>query len=352
MSGSVTKEAISAGLIYTSDSLPGYLRVRRGRGFSFKRPDGSVLESRSERKRINSLAIPPAYEDVWVCMNPNGHLQATGFDARLRKQYRYHPDWHEYAGSLKFGLLPQFAKTLPKIRSQCRKSLAEPTLERERVIAGIVCLMDQTGYRIGNARYEKENRSYGLSSLLSRHAKESDNGNFVLRFRGKSGQPHEVEIEDARLVKLVEDLQDLPGQHLFRYEDEAGQLHDIDSSDVNRWIKEVTGGDFTAKQFRTWKATVLCAKALKAAPPEATKAGMTRAINRAITATAKRLNHTVATCRKYYVHPDLISRYRDGLVYRIMNSPAPRLRKSDGSAALHADERRVLKIITALNKNS
>ncbi len=323
--------------------------MKRGKGFLFKRPDGSLLDSASEKKRILSLVIPPAYADVWICMKPNGHLQATGLDARSRKQYRYHPDWHEHAANLKFAVLPEFAMNLPKIRSHYRKSLTHTTLDRERVIAGIVCLMDLTGYRIGNARYEKENQSYGLSSLLSKHAKETENGNIVLRFRGKSGQPHEAEVEDRSLVGLVEALQDLPGQHLFRYENENGELHDINSSDVNEWLKEVTNGDFTAKQFRTWKATVLCARALKAAIPATSKTERTKAINQAIASTAERLNHTKATCRKYYIHPALLSRYHDGMLYRIMNSPAPRLSKDNGSAALQADERRVFKIITAPN---
>lgn len=244
-------DLVPRGLIFTSDNMPGYTRLKRGKGFSFKAPDGSTLASKSERKRILSLAIPPAYGNVWICMKPNGHLQATGLDARLRKQYRYHTQWHEHSANLKFGVLPDFAKSLPKIRSEYRKSLTHPALDRERVIAGILCLMDQTGYRIGNARYEKENRSYGLSSLLSRHATETEAGNVRLRFRGKSGQIHDTEIADPRLVKLVDDLQDLPGQHLFRYEDDDGKCHDIDSSDVNEWLKDITGGDFTAKQFRT-----------------------------------------------------------------------------------------------------
>ncbi|MFD2257437.1 DNA topoisomerase IB [Luteolibacter algae] len=336
------------GLVFTSDSMPGYRRLKRGRGFSFRYPDGTLLTSKPERKRILSLAIPPAYEDVWICMKANGHLQATGMDARLRKQYRYHPHWHEHAANLKFGVLPDFAKTLPKLRARYRKSLKNQSLDKDRIVAGIVCLLDQTGYRIGNARYEKENRSYGLSSLLSKHAKESEDGSVILSFRGKSGQQHLTEIQDARLVKLVEDLHELPGQHLFRYEDDSGQLHDIDSSDVNDWLKATTGGDFTAKQLRTWKATVLCARALKNAPCGTTQAEIKRAINLAIASTAKQLNHTKATCRKYYIHPALLERYMDGFLHHIMNAPAPRLRKADGSAGLHADERRVLKIITSV----
>lgn len=338
---------VPRGLIFTSDNMPGYSRRKHGKGFSFRCPDGTLLASKEEQERILSLAIPPVYENVWICMKPHGHLQATGLDARARKQYRYHPKWHEHSANLKFGILPEFAKGLPNIRAHYRKSLVHSDLDRERVIAGIVCLMDQTGYRIGSARYEKENRSYGLSSLLTRHAKEFENGHFVLRFRGKSGKNHEAEVTDPRLVSLVEELQDLPGQHLFRYTDDEGDLHDVDSTDVNEWLKEISGKDFTAKQFRTWKATVLCARALKAEPPETTKTGITKAINQAIAATAESLNHTKATCQKYYIHPALLARYKDGLLHKVMNASAPKLRKTDGSAALHADERRVLKVITA-----
>lgn len=341
-----TSEGKSTGLIFTSDESPGYSRARSGRGFSFKMPDGSLLRSRSERKRILSLAIPPAYEKVWICTIPNGHLQATGLDDRGRKQYRYHPLWQEYSSDRKFTSLPAFAKCLPRIRNACRKALSLPDLDRERVIAGIVFLLDTTGYRIGNARYEKDNRSYGLSSLLTRHIRESAEGSIQLRFRGKSGLQHEAGIEHPHLLKLIGELHDLPGQHLFRYEDDEGACHDIGTTDVNAWIKETSGGGFSAKQFRTWKATVLCADKLKSSPPPETKTARTRALNAALKATAETLNHTPATCRKYYIHPALVRAYRTGILYRVMNSPAPKLRRNDGSAALPADERRVLKIIT------
>ncbi len=342
-----TSQGESTGLVFTSDEMPGYSRERRGKGFSFRLPDRSLLGSPQERKRILSLAIPPAYESVWVCMKPNGHLQATGLDDRGRKQYRYHPSWHEYSADRKFESLPDFARSLPKIRAAYRSALALPDLSRERVIAGIVFLLDSTGYRIGNARYEKDNRSYGLSSLLTRHIRELDESRVHLRFRGKAGAEHDAEIESPRVVKLIGELQDLPGQHLFRYEDGVGEWHDIGTADVNNWIKETSGGEFSAKQFRTWKATTLCATQLKYEPPAETKTARARAINDAIKATSEMLNHTPATCRKYYIHPALIRGYESGDLHKSMHSPAPKLRKSDGSAALLADERRVLKMITA-----
>ncbi len=333
-------------LVYTSDEAPGYTRIRRGRGYTFYHPDGTVLTCPTEKKRLMSLAVPPAYKNVWICTKPNGHLQATGYDDRGRKQYRYHSAWHEHAADRKFGMLPAFAAALPSLRRGYRKALSEEELSRERVIAGIVLLVDRTGYRIGNARYEKQNKSYGLSSLLTRHLKK-EGDHFTLHFRGKSGMEHEAEIEDPRLHQLIEELQDLPGQHLFRYEDDGGQWHDIGTIDVNDWIKAHSGGDFSAKQFRTWKASVLCAKALKAEPPPETKSALTRSINAAIKATALTLNHTPATCRKYYIHPALLRAFSEGLLFKIMNGKPPRLSKVTGTALLHPTERRVYKIITS-----
>ncbi len=332
-------------LVYTSDSMPGYTRVRRGKGFSFLLPDGNKLADRTERKRILSLAVPPAYDDVWICMMDNGHLQATGIDARGRKQYRYHPIWHEKSAETKFGKLPEFARALPKIRRAIRKALDAPDLHHDRVVAGIVKLIDITGYRIGNARYEKENRSFGISSLLDRHLTE-EGGNLTLHFRGKAGKEHYAEIANDRLATLVSELHELPGQHLFRYEDDAGQLHDVGTGEVNDWIKEAGCGEFSAKQFRTWKATVLCARALALEPPPDIKTQQLRVIKTAIEATAELLNHTPATCRKYYIHPAIVAAYKDGSLHEIMNAKPPKLRKSDGSAGLHAVERRVYKLVS------
>lgn len=326
--------------------MPGYSRVRRGRGFSYHLPNGALLRGRGERQRIASLAIPPAYESVWICRLANGHLQATGLDARGRKQYVYHPAWQAIAAERKFAQLPAFAASLPGFRAACRKALRADELSRERVIAGIVLLLDITGYRIGNSRYERENRSYGLTSLHARHVR-IDRGGCRLAFRGKSGMEHKTEVSDGALVSLILDLQELPGQHLFRYEDGGGDWHDVGSADVNTWLREAGGGDYSAKFFRTWKATVLCALALKRVPPPASKAAERRALTSAIREVAGALHHTAATCRKYYIHPGILRTFRDGSLQRIMNGRAPDLRKADGTAGLFANERRVFRLISA-----
>ncbi|MCW1924745.1 DNA topoisomerase IB [Luteolibacter arcticus] len=332
-------------LVFTHDGMPGYRRKRAGRGFCYELPDGALLRDKEERTRISSLAVPPAYEDVWICMLENGHLQATGLDQRGRKQYRYHPEWHRMAGDRKFLNLAGFAKALPGIRRKVRAALHDDGLERDRIIAGIVTLLDLTGFRIGNHRYVRENRSFGLASLLTRHARETDDG-WWLRFRGKAGKEHRARINDAQVTALVQELQDLPGQYLFCYRD-GRRWRPIESGDVNAWLKEISGGDFTAKQFRTWKATVMCARELgRDLPPEG-KTALKKAETIAIRTTAERLNHTPATCRSYYIHPAIFRAYRSGDLYQRMQSPPPRLRKSDGSALLHAEERRVLAAIEA-----
>jgi DNA topoisomerase I len=333
------------GLVFTHDGMPGYHRTRVGRSFSYQLPDGGLLRDKEERARISSLAVPPAYESVWICMRENGHLQATGLDQRGRKQYRYHPEWHRLAGDRKFLQLADFAKALPAIRRKVRAALNDEGLERSRIIAGIVSLLDQTGYRIGNHRYVQENHSFGLASLLTRHVRESQDG-LLLRFKGKAGKEHRTTIDDAQVISLIEELQDLPGQYLFCHRD-GRRWKPVESGDVNAWLKDISGGDFTAKQFRTWRATVMCARQLGREPPPEGKTAMKRAETIAIRITAERLHHTPATCRSYYIHPAVFRAYRSGDLYRRMNSPAPRLRKSDGSALLHADERRVLATIEA-----
>jgi DNA topoisomerase-1 len=334
----------SAGLVFTHDGMPGYHRRRSGRGFSYVTPSGDSLKDRGEVARIHSLVIPPAYEKVWVCTLSHGHLQATGFDQRGRKQYRYHPDWHALAGDKKFDQLPAFAMALPRIRQHMRQALSSETLGRGRIVAGIVALLDETGFRIGNARYARDNKSFGLVSLLSKHLSETDEG-WSLHFRGKSGKDHEADIRDPRIAALISELQELPGQRLFRYEDESGAWHDVGTTEVNDWLKEYGGGDFTAKQFRTWRATVLCAIGLGRELPPESEAAKKRAELLAIKATAQLLNHTPATCRKYYLHPAIFRAYRSGQLYSCMHAPPPRLRKSNGSAGLRAHERRVLSLI-------
>lgn len=332
-------------LVFTSDRMPGYRRLRRGRGFTYRLPDGATLADRNERRRIRSLAIPPAYEEVWICMIENGHLQATGIDARGRKQYRYHPAWHEHAAERKFEQLAGFAAALPKIRAAVRRELSGKEPTRERVIAGVVCLLDETGYRIGNTRYERDNGTHGIASLLTRHLREEEGG-LQLRFVGKSGQEHEAIVSNPHLTRLLGELQELPGQHLFRYPSEDGGWQDLDSSDVNAWLQEITGAEYTAKNFRTWKATVLCARELAGEEPPESRTAREQVIRRAIQATAAKLNHTAATCRKFYVHPAVPRSYRRGELYRFMHSRPPALRRSDGTASLRADERRVYRVLT------
>lgn len=326
--------------------MPGIRRARRGKGFAFYLPDGSLLADLNEKRRIAALAIPPAYENVWICLHENGHLQATGVDSRGRKQYRYHPAWHERANQRKFSGLPEFVAALPHIRARARLALQGDGITRERVIAGVVALLDETGYRIGNKRYEQFNRSFGLASLLMRHLKEDEEG-WTLKFRGKSGQIHETQITDPKLATLFAELQELPGQHLFRYQDEDGGYHDIGTADVNAWLKEVGGGEFTAKQFRTWKATVLCATLLGRIPPPEDEAGIRRAIKEAVQGAAELLHHTPTTCRKYYLPPRLFSAFRKGTLFEAMrvssNHKIPR--------GLHAQEARVLAVIAPAPKS-
>jgi len=330
---------VPEGLVFTHDGMPGFKRVKKGKGFAYFRPDGSLMKDPKILQRIRSLAIPPAYHSVWICAKANGHLQATGLDFRGRKQYRYHATWHEWSGGQKFAHLGDFLKALPHIRASVRKSLDAEELSRERIISAVVMLLDLTGYRIGNSKYATENKSYGLTTLLSKHVKSTQEG-WQLHFRGKSGMEHDTVIDHAALGPLISELQELPGQHLFRYEDANGQWHDLGTSEVNAWLKSVGGGDFTAKQFRTWRASLLCAKELGKLPPAETKTGRIRDRNAAIRYTAGLLHHRPATCRKYYIHPAIFEAYKTGELHRLMKSRPPQPIKF-----LKADERRVLQLL-------
>lgn len=332
------------GLVYSHDAEPGYTRRRSGTGFRYLTAAGGPVSRPGELKRIRSLAIPPAYSDVWICPSPRGHLQATGLDARGRKQYRYHAEWSALAAERKFGTLGEFARALPAMRRRVDACLAGEGVSRDRVLAGIVSLLDRTGYRIGGRRYVVENRSYGLASLLSRHLRQEEGG-WVLNFRGKSGQPHRARIDRGRILRLIEDLHELPGQLLFRYEDEGGQLRDAGSAEVNAWLKGAGGGAFSAKQFRTWRANVLCARRLAAAPPGETKRAVKLAETDAVKHTALLLNHTPAVCRKHYLHPAILEAFGTGLLYKVMNRRPPAFPASDPASRLRTDERRVLWLI-------
>ncbi|MGL4554210.1 MAG: DNA topoisomerase IB [Gemmataceae bacterium] len=303
--------ARAAGLRYTTDDAPGLYRVRRGKGFSYRHPTHEPVRDADTLKRIRSLALPPAWRDVWVCSRPDGHLQATGRDVKGRKQYRYHPRWRETRDTSKFGRMVAFGRALPRVRERVEADLGLPGLPRDKVLATVVRLLELTLIRVGNEEYARENRTYGLTTLLARHA--SVTGAAIrFAFRGKSGVRHAIDLKDPRLARIVRRCQDLPGQELFRYLDDAGEARAVDSADVNAYLRDAAGDDFTAKDFRTWAGTVLAACSLRDLGPCDTDADTKRNVVRAVEAVAARLGNTPAVCRKSYVHPEVLTRYAEG----------------------------------------
>jgi DNA topoisomerase I len=306
-------EAREAGLRYSTDAQPGYTRRRRGRGFSYHDVDGRPIRDPEALERIRSIVIPPAWTDVWICRWPNGHLQATGRDARGRKQSRYHPRWRTARDETKFDRLLAFAAALPRIRRRTEKDLARPGLPREKVLAAVVRLLEMTLVRVGNEEYARLNRSFGLTTLRTRHA--SVRGRRIhFRFRGKSGQLHEVGVSNQRLARVVRRCQELPGQELFQYVDEDGEVRGVESGDVNDYLRTISGGDFTAKDFRTWAGTVLAYRALRALQPSRSPTDARKNVVVAIKETASRLGNTPAVARRSYVHPAVLTAYLDGRV--------------------------------------
>ena len=305
------KSAKIAGLRYVTDRMPGIRRVRNGKGFRYIRPDGRTVRSPEELRRIRDLAIPPAWTDVWICPLENAHLQAVGRDARRRKQYRYHPDWRTVRDSTKFSHMVAFGKALPKIRQRVKRHLARHGLPKEKVLATIVRLLDTTLIRIGNEEYARENNSFGLTTLRNKHV-DVARGKVHFYFQGKGGIKHEISVEDPYLAKIVRRLRDLPGYELFQYVDEAGEIRSIGSSDVNDYLREITGEDCTAKDFRTWHATVLAMQSLCALGKCTSKRAAKRQIKRALEQVASRLGNTVAICKKCYVHPAILDAYIRG----------------------------------------
>ncbi len=299
-----------ARLRYVSDGERGYARRRRGKAFTYVRPDGKVLRDPATLGRIRSMAIPPAWQDVWICPAPNGHLQATGRDARGRKQYRYHPRWREAQDQHKYERIVAFAKTLPKIRRAVARHLRKRGLPREKVLAAAVKLLETTLIRVGNDEYARDNRSYGLTTMQDEHVKIRG-ATIRFDFRGKHGVEHEIDLEDRRLAQIVYACRDLPGQELFQYVDEAGEVRDVGSGDVNDYIRQISGDNFTAKDFRTWAGTALAAQALQEFQDFDSKAAAKRNITKAIEQVAERLGNTQAICRKCYVHPGIIDAYMD-----------------------------------------
>jgi len=311
------RDAIAAGLHYISDTAPGIRRERRGRGFCYRDPDGAVVRDADTLQRIRALAIPPAYRDVWICTSARGHLQATGRDARGRKQYRYHPDWRPLRDANKFDRIVAFGRALPKLRHRVRADLALPGLPREKVLAGVVAIMACTLIRVGNDCYARQNGSFGLTTLRTRHARFLGQ-ELRLQFNGKSGRAHEAGITDTRLLRLVRAMHDLPGQRLFQYRDADGGLVPVESSDVNAYLRECMGDAFTAKDFRTWGATEAAFRQLAeipadAATSETAAAGVCKEV---VTAVAAMLGNTPTVCRKSYVDPRVFAGWRDGRLHR------------------------------------
>jgi DNA topoisomerase-1 len=303
--------ARAAGLRYVHDDRPGILREPVKDGFRYLDAKGEPVEDEATLKRIKSLAIPPAWTDVWTCPQANGHLQATGRDARGRKQYRYHPKWREVRDEVKYERMIKFGKALPQIRKEVDRALSLPGLPREKVLATIVYLLEATMMRIGNDEYARENKSYGLTTLRNRHVR-IDGSEVGFRFRGKSGVYHDVKVHDRRLARIIQRTRDLPGQDLFQYLDEAGETHTVGSADVNDYLRAITGEDYTAKDFRTWSGTVLAAMALQEFEAVDSDTQAKKNVVRAIESVAERLGNTPSVCRKCYVHPAVLDAYLDG----------------------------------------
>jgi DNA topoisomerase-1 len=310
-----------AGLRYTNDDQPGIRRRRQGRGFRYLDRDGTPVRDSAQLRRIRGLVIPPAWTDVWISPNPLGHLQATGRDARGRKQYRYHERWREVRDEAKYGRLADFAKALPKIRARVDDDLARPGIPRERVLATAVRILEETYMRIGNTEYARANGSFGLTTLLARHV-DVDGSRIAFRFKGKSGKEHEVDVRDRRLARVIARLEQLPGQELFRYLDDTGELHTIGSEDVNDYLREISAEELTAKDFRTWAGTVIAARELAALGPAKSERMAKKRVTQAIDAVAARLGNTRAVCRQCYVHPGVIEAYAAGAI-------PPALRRAD-----------------------
>src|SRR5712691_6251988 len=334
--------AEEAGLQNVSDDRPGYARRAKNGEFEYFDTQGKTIRDEQRLLRIKRLAIPPAWTDVWICPSPTGHIQATGRDARRRKQYRYHERWRELRDENKFGRLADFANALPKIRRRVAQDMRLPGLPGQKVLATVVRLLERTFIRIGNEEYARANKSFGLTTMKNRHVKVRG-AQVRFRFRGKSKRQHEVDVSDRRVAKVIAKCQDLPGQDLFQYVDEDGEVQDITSQDVNEYLRQIAGEDFTAKDFRTWGGTVLAAMALSTQEDFQTKKQAKSNIKIAICAVAELLGNTPAVCRKCYVHPMIVEAYLNRTRIAGLNGSGKALKQPD----LRAAERAVLKFLRA-----
>jgi DNA topoisomerase-1 len=319
-------------------------RIGSLKRFRYVDVHGRTVSDRAELQRIKALVIPPAWTDVWICPDPRGHLQATGRDARGRKQYRYHPRWREVRDEVKYGRLIAFAEALPRIRVRAAADVRKSGLPREKVLAAVVQLLEKTLIRVGNEEYARENGSIGLTTMRDHHAKVR--GTTVrFEFRGKSGIGHAVDLRDARLAKIIKTCRELPGYELFQYRDDDGARQVIDSADVNAYLREISGEDFTAKDFRTWTGTVLAAKALADVAAFTSNTDAKRKIATAVESVAKRLGNTKAVCRKCYIHPAIVEAYLDGATIDTLKARSSNLTKMTRGRGLNAEEVAVIGII-------
>ena len=307
----VIEDVQAAHLTYVSDLDPGIRRRKAGHGFDYLDPSGEPLRDEATLERIRKLAIPPAWTDVWICPSPRGHIQATGRDARRRKQYRYHARWREARDTHKYDRLIDFGRALPRLRARVEKDLALRGLPRDKVLAAVIRVMEITLIRVGNEEYAKANKSFGLTTLRDRHAKIAG-GHARFEFRGKSGKARRTGFDDRRLARVVKACQDVPGQRLFQYYDDDGQHRAVESADVNAYLRDALGEDVSAKDFRTWAGTVAAARALAMAPECASAADARRHINTCVKAVAGVLGNTAAVCRKAYIHPAVIEAFEKG----------------------------------------
>lgn len=337
------ESAKTAGLRYVNDDARGISRQRRDQGFSYHDIDGNLIKNKAELDRIKSLIIPPAWDNVWICPLHNGHLQATGKDAKGRKQYRYHPHWRKVRSQTKFNRMIPFSNALPLIRETTDAHLRLKGLPREKVLATVVQLLEITFMRIGNTEYAKENNSYGITTLRDRHVKFSG-AKVRFQFIGKSGVKHEIEVNDRRLAKIVKRCRDIPGYELFQYLDEEGNRQILDSGQVNDYLKEITNEDFTAKDFRTWAGTKLAAQTLSEMEPFDTQTQAKKNVTQAIKIVAGELGNRPATCRKYYVHPAIIDAYLEEQLTPIMNH-YQKTQSSNSSYDLDWEEKAVVEIL-------
>ena len=341
-------EAKSAGLRYVSDAVPGITRRRAGKGFSYRDPEGNTIDDKKILARIKALAIPPAWTDVWICPFENGHIQAIGFDARGRKQYRYHATWRQTRDANKYEHMIAFANALPKIRRAVARDLKQRGLPRTKVLAAIVQLLEKTLIRVGNEEYARNNKSFGLTTMRNRHAKIKG-ATVHFDFKGKSGVHHEIDLTDQKLVRVISKLQDLPGQELFQYKDETGEIASAGSSDVNAYLQQITGEEFTAKDFRTWSGTVLATIALQEFESFKTQKEAKHNVVCAIKTVAAQLGNTPAVCRKCYVHPAILESYLDESLAQMLGDHSEKTKKRRG---LHAQEVVVLDVLQAYPKST